>query len=278
MEIERSERPRSAGLLQQFRQELAAGDAVSALQAGLIGKGARIEGPFGARDLRLCRLCRLGPGADAGRALHPRRGAALLRQQPHRGFLLRRLHDPPAPRGARGDRRLLRGGTGARRHLRRFGRDRRHQSPRQACSASPTPSPPAGGSVSSSAPMSIIPTSCRGAKAGPRWSRSPRMPAAARTSPHSTPPCSGTADLTVCAFSAASNVTGIVTDVAAVTRKVKAAGARMVWDYAGAGPYLPIAMSPDDGVEIDAVGRLAAQVHRWPRRLRRADRAPRRGG
>jgi selenocysteine lyase/cysteine desulfurase len=57
----------------------------------------------------------------------------------------------------------------------------------------------------------------------------------------------------VCAFSAASNVTGIVTDVAAVTHKVKAAGARMVWDFAGAGPYLPIAMSPAADAEIDAV-------------------------
>ena len=60
-------------------------------------------------------------------------------------------------------------------------------------------------------------------------------------------------DCLVCAFSAASNVTGIVTDVVAVTRKAKAAGAAMIWDYAGAGPYLPIAMSPADGVEIDAI-------------------------
>lgn len=61
------------------------------------------------------------------------------------------------------------------------------------------------------------------------------------------------AELTVCAFSAASNVTGIVTDVGAVTRQVKAAGAIMVWDYAGGGPYLPIAMSPEQGAEIDAL-------------------------
>jgi selenocysteine lyase/cysteine desulfurase len=59
--------------------------------------------------------------------------------------------------------------------------------------------------------------------------------------------------LVICAFSAASNVTGIVTDVAAVTRRVKAVGARMVWDYAGAGPYLPIAMSPAADAEIDAI-------------------------
>ncbi|EKF17708.1 aminotransferase class V-fold PLP-dependent enzyme [Nitratireductor pacificus] len=57
----------------------------------------------------------------------------------------------------------------------------------------------------------------------------------------------------VCAFSAASNVTGILTDVPAVTRLVKDAGARMIWDYAGGGPYLPIAMTPKPGAEIDAI-------------------------
>jgi len=49
--------------------------------------------------------------------------------------------------------------------------------------------------------------------------------------------------LTVCAFSAASNVTGIISDVAGITKQVKDAGGLMVWDYAGAGPYLPIDMS-----------------------------------
>ncbi|MBP2550643.1 selenocysteine lyase/cysteine desulfurase [Neorhizobium galegae] len=57
----------------------------------------------------------------------------------------------------------------------------------------------------------------------------------------------------ICSFSAASNVTGIVTDVAAVTRRAKQAGAKIIWDYAGAGPYLPIAMTPDKGAEIDAI-------------------------
>lgn len=57
----------------------------------------------------------------------------------------------------------------------------------------------------------------------------------------------------ICSFSAASNVTGIVTDVPAVTRLAKAAGATMVWDYAGGGPYLPIRMSPEPSAEIDAI-------------------------
>lgn len=59
--------------------------------------------------------------------------------------------------------------------------------------------------------------------------------------------------LTVCSLSAASNITGILSDVAGITERVKAAGAKMIWDYAGAGPYVPIAMSPRAGVEIDAI-------------------------
>ncbi|WP_204113769.1 aminotransferase class V-fold PLP-dependent enzyme [Shimia biformata] len=47
----------------------------------------------------------------------------------------------------------------------------------------------------------------------------------------------------ICAFSAAANVTGVCTDVAAVTKVAKAAGARIVWDYAGGGPYLPVSMT-----------------------------------
>ncbi|MBT0780475.1 aminotransferase class V-fold PLP-dependent enzyme [Paracoccus sp. pheM1] len=43
-------------------------------------------------------------------------------------------------------------------------------------------------------------------------------------------------------FSAASNVTGTLTDMAEVTRILKAAGARVVWDQAGGAPYLPIDM------------------------------------
>lgn len=60
-------------------------------------------------------------------------------------------------------------------------------------------------------------------------------------------------DLTICTLSAASNITGITSDVARITTMVKAAGARMIWDYAGAGPYVPISMSPAPGVEIDAI-------------------------
>ena len=59
--------------------------------------------------------------------------------------------------------------------------------------------------------------------------------------------------LIIGAFSAASNITGICSDVVAVTRQLKASGALVVWDYAGAGPYLPIAMHPAAGAEIDVI-------------------------
>lgn len=55
--------------------------------------------------------------------------------------------------------------------------------------------------------------------------------------------------LVVGAFSALSNVTGILTGVAAVTALLKRYGALSVWDYAGGGPYLPI----DMGQGMDAV-------------------------
>jgi selenocysteine lyase/cysteine desulfurase len=57
--------------------------------------------------------------------------------------------------------------------------------------------------------------------------------------------------LLIGSFSAASNVTGIKTDVAAVTRLLKAYGALACWDYAAAGPYVAIDMNASD--PLDAV-------------------------
>lgn len=61
------------------------------------------------------------------------------------------------------------------------------------------------------------------------------------------------AALRIGAFSAASNVTGIITDVDAVTRMLKARGVLSLWDYAGAGPYLPISMRADSDCAKDAI-------------------------
>lgn len=68
-------------------------------------------------------------------------------------------------------------------------------------------------------------------------------------------------DLLIGSFSAASNVTGIVTDSQAVTRLVKARGGRAVWDCAGAGPYLPIDMGHGSDARKDAV---VVSAHKFP--------------
>ncbi|MFC3616201.1 aminotransferase class V-fold PLP-dependent enzyme [Lutimaribacter marinistellae] len=68
------------------------------------------------------------------------------------------------------------------------------------------------------------------------------------------------ADVVVGAFSAASNVTGIVTDPDPVTRMLKAHGALAVWDYAGGGPYLPIEMGQGETAK-DAV---VVSPHKFP--------------
>lgn len=50
--------------------------------------------------------------------------------------------------------------------------------------------------------------------------------------------------LKIGSFSAASNVTGLLSDTRAITRLLHEHGALAFWDYAAAGPYLPIDMSP----------------------------------
>lgn len=57
--------------------------------------------------------------------------------------------------------------------------------------------------------------------------------------------------LLIGSFSAASNVTGIKTDVAAVTALLKRFGALACWDYAAAGPYVRIDMNAAQ--QLDAV-------------------------
>jgi len=60
--------------------------------------------------------------------------------------------------------------------------------------------------------------------------------------------------LRIGAMSAASNVTGVLTDVRAVCRVLHGEGAVACIDYAAAGPYVPIDMHPPDPAErIDAV-------------------------
>jgi selenocysteine lyase/cysteine desulfurase len=58
--------------------------------------------------------------------------------------------------------------------------------------------------------------------------------------------------LRIGSFSAASNVTGVRSDVVAITRILKQAGALAFWDYAAAGPYVAIDMNHPNAA-IDAV-------------------------
>ncbi|SHF10456.1 Selenocysteine lyase/Cysteine desulfurase [Ruegeria intermedia] len=67
-------------------------------------------------------------------------------------------------------------------------------------------------------------------------------------------------DLVIGSFSAASNVTGVITDPDPVTRLLKRHGARAVWDYAGGGPYLLMDMGPDDARK-DAI---VVSPHKFP--------------
>ena len=59
--------------------------------------------------------------------------------------------------------------------------------------------------------------------------------------------------LLIGSFSAASNVSGILTDADAVTALLKRYGALAFWDYAGGAPYIPIDMNPGAGLEKDAI-------------------------
>ncbi|WP_250031121.1 aminotransferase class V-fold PLP-dependent enzyme [Paractinoplanes maris] len=54
--------------------------------------------------------------------------------------------------------------------------------------------------------------------------------------------------LRIGSFSAASNVTGLLTDVAAISALLREHGALSVWDFAAGGPYLPITMHDKDAI------------------------------
>jgi selenocysteine lyase/cysteine desulfurase len=67
--------------------------------------------------------------------------------------------------------------------------------------------------------------------------------------------------LKIGAFSAASNVTGVISDVHAIARVLHAHGALATFDYAAAGPYVPIDMHPEDpAARLDAV---SLSVHKF---------------
>ena len=69
--------------------------------------------------------------------------------------------------------------------------------------------------------------------------------------------------LRIGSFSAASNVTGILTDVDAVTTLLHAHGALSFWDYAAAGPYVPIRMAPSTSGGPDGKDAVFLSPHKF---------------
>lgn len=241
-----------SGLLQEFSRDLLSGDTLGALQTGLIGRNASIDGPFGSKPLVYADY------VASGRALAQVERFVIEEVLPFYanshteasycgGFMTRLRREARAAIarccGAGAEHAVIFAGSGATAGINRLVKllglaDAVAAGKRARVIIGPyehhsniLPWRESGAEVIEIA---------EGPDGGPdlaRLGEALRQPA----------------ELTICAFSAASNVTGIVTDVVAVTRLAKAAGARMVWDYAGAGPYLPIAMTPEPGVEIDAV-------------------------
>jgi selenocysteine lyase/cysteine desulfurase len=65
-------------------------------------------------------------------------------------------------------------------------------------------------------------------------------------------------------FSAASNVTGILTDTRAVARMLHAYGALSFWDYAAAGPYVPIEVAASGPDALDHKDAVFLSPHKFP--------------
>jgi selenocysteine lyase/cysteine desulfurase len=70
--------------------------------------------------------------------------------------------------------------------------------------------------------------------------------------------------LRIGSFSAASNVTGILTDTSAVAALLHAHGALSFWDYAAAGPYVPIRVSPSGPAADDHKDAVFLSPHKFP--------------
>ena len=70
--------------------------------------------------------------------------------------------------------------------------------------------------------------------------------------------------LRIGSFSAASNVTGILTDTSAVAALLHAHGALSFWDYAAAGPYVPIRVSASRPDRDDHKDAIFLSPHKFP--------------
>jgi len=70
--------------------------------------------------------------------------------------------------------------------------------------------------------------------------------------------------LLIGSFSAASNVTGILTDASAVATMLHAHSALSFWDYAAAGPYVPIRVAPSRPGAGDHKDAVFLSPHKFP--------------
>jgi selenocysteine lyase/cysteine desulfurase len=70
--------------------------------------------------------------------------------------------------------------------------------------------------------------------------------------------------LRIGSFSAASNVTGILTDTGAVSRLLHTHGALSFWDYAAAGPYVPIRVAESEPGADDHKDAVFLSPHKFP--------------
>ena len=70
--------------------------------------------------------------------------------------------------------------------------------------------------------------------------------------------------LRIGSFSAASNVTGILTDTSAIARLLHSRGALSFWDYAAAGPYLPVQMRASVPGGADYKDAVFLSPHKFP--------------
>ena len=70
--------------------------------------------------------------------------------------------------------------------------------------------------------------------------------------------------LRIGSFSAASNVTGVLTDTDAIAELLHAHGALSFWDYAAAGPYVPIRIRPSAPGRADHKDAIFLSPHKFP--------------
>lgn len=257
MESPRPAQPQTATALSKFRDSLASGDTIAALRDGLVGASATISGPYGDKPLVYADY------VASGRALHQVERFILEEVLPYYanshteasycgGFMTRMRREARGLIagfcGATVDHAVIFTGSGATSGINRL-----------VSLLGVTQAIVAGQKVRViigpyEHHSNILPWRESGAEIleiAEQASGGPDLALLQAALDESSDA------LTICTLSAASNITGIISDVATITGIVKAAGAKMVWDYAGAGPYVSIAMSPapgaGNGAQIDAI-------------------------